>query len=137
MILTLKVLLRIFTFVQKRIENTFSGRILEKIPICKRLPKCGPETIYYFFPGSLHISVVSGGQTTVVTQLYNYEKNDVRTLIQRSRFAKLINFWDRIHAKIRMILVRTIFWWPYDGDRFTMLVVKHNVGDFFVLSATF
>ena len=81
MIFTFKVLLRIFTFVQKRIENTFrlekdfikiktpernnasfSGRILEKIPICKRLPKCGPETIYYFFPGSLHISVVSGGQ---------------------------------------------------------------------------
>ena len=29
----------------------------------------------------------------------------------------------------------TIFWWPYDGDRFTMLVVKHNVGDFFVMSA--
>ena len=53
MILTLKLLLRIFTFVQKRIENTFR---LENDFI------------------KIHISVVSGGQTTVVTQLYNYEK---------------------------------------------------------------
>ena len=88
MILTLKVLLRIFTFVQKRIENTFR---LENDFI------------------KIHISVVSGGQTTVVTQLYNYEK---------MMFELNLTF---TFCKVKVKL----------------LVVKHNVGDFFVLSATF
>ena len=58
MIFTFKVLLRIFTFVQKRIENTFRLENDFKKMILKKIL----------------ISVVSGGQTTVVTQLYNYEK---------------------------------------------------------------
>ena len=38
--------------IVERNTVSFSGRILEKIPIFLYV-RLGPETIYYFFPGSL------------------------------------------------------------------------------------
>ena len=66
--------------------------------ICKRLPKCSPETIYYFFPMSLSVSArkgtflssISSALNTVLTANRKLLEQRIQGLIDSALFSIII-----------------------------------------------